>query len=71
MVAPKEQAVGCVECHVREGGRLAGIVGVYVPGRDRWPLVDTIAAWLAALTLAGMLGHAGMRIFMSRKSPKA
>ncbi len=33
MVAPKEKALACVECHSKNG-RLAGIEGVYMPGRD-------------------------------------
>jgi hypothetical protein len=34
MVAPKEQAVGCAECHTRQGSRLAGLKDFYMPGRD-------------------------------------
>jgi hypothetical protein len=33
MVAPKEQAVSCQECHSLDS-RLKGITGVYIPGRD-------------------------------------
>lgn len=62
MVAPKEQAVACAECHARENGRLAGIEGVYIPGRDRSPLMDTVMGWLAVLTLAGIVFHGGLRI---------
>ena len=61
MVAPKENAVGCNECHTK-GGRLDKIEGVHIPGRDgnRW--VDMIG-WLAAGgTLAGVLLHGLLRI---------
>jgi hypothetical protein len=34
MVAPKEKAMGCVECHSKDG-RLAGIQGVYLPPRQQ------------------------------------
>lgn len=71
MVAPKTEALACVECHVREGGRLAKISGVYMPGRDRWALLDMLMGWLAALTLAGVIGHGALRFVMSRKSAKA
>ena len=46
MVAPKEKALGCVECHTR-GGRLDKIQGVHIPGRDRNQWIDLIG-WLAA-----------------------
>ncbi len=37
MVAPKSEALACADCHAKQG-RLAGIGGVYMPGRDA-PLV--------------------------------
>ena len=65
MVAPKEKALACVECHAKEG-RLAGIEGVYMPGRDANRLVD-LAGWgIALLTLIGVLGH-GVRRILSRR----
>lgn len=33
MVAPKEEALGCADCHDRNG-RLADVPGFYMPGRD-------------------------------------
>ncbi len=33
MVSPKEDAMGCVECHAH-GGRLESLGGFYLPGRD-------------------------------------
>lgn len=71
MVAPKNKALACVDCHVREGGRLATIAGVYMPGRDRWPLLDSIMQWLAALTLIGVLGHGAVRWWSSRRAVRA
>ncbi len=62
MVAPKEKALSCTECH-QAAGRLAGITGVYLPARDRHALID-MAGWaLAALTLLGVTGHGLMRVF--------
>jgi octaheme c-type cytochrome (tetrathionate reductase family) len=66
MVAPKDKSVGCVECHAKDG-RLAGIKGIYIPGRDANPLIDKAAWLLALLTLLGVLGHAAIRIFASKK----
>ncbi|MCM2340692.1 MAG: cytochrome C, partial [Rhodoferax sp.] len=63
MVAPKEKALGCVECHV-SNGRLEKVDGVYMPGRgrDHAPWLE-IGGWLlAALTLLGVTGHGLMRL---------
>jgi octaheme c-type cytochrome (tetrathionate reductase family) len=61
MVAPKEKALGCHECHAK-AGRLDAIEGVYIPGRDANSLVNTLG-WLAVGgTLAGVLLHGLIRI---------
>lgn len=65
MVAPKGDALGCTECHSR-AGRLAGIDGVYLPGRDRHALIDAAGWTLALATLAGVLGHGALRIVRRR-----
>ncbi|CAA7617204.1 tetrathionate reductase family octaheme c-type cytochrome [Magnetospirillum sp. UT-4] len=62
MVAPKDKALACTECHVREGGRLDGIEGVYLPGRDRFTLMDIAMGLGALLTLLGVMVHGGLRI---------
>ena len=67
MVAPKDKAVGCVECHVKNG-RLEGVEGVYLPGRDANSLVDKLGWGLALLTLLGVLGHGAMRLVTRRKN---
>jgi octaheme c-type cytochrome (tetrathionate reductase family) len=66
MVAPKEKAVGCAECHTRQG-RLAGVEGVYLPGRDANRLVDGAGWSLALLSLLGVLSHAGLRVANRRE----
>jgi octaheme c-type cytochrome (tetrathionate reductase family) len=65
MVAPRDQALGCTECHA-QGGRLAGIEGVYLPARDASRLVDAAGWSLALLTLLGVTGHAALRIVNRR-----
>ncbi len=58
MVAPKESAVACAECHVRDGGRLASLQGFYMPGRDRAGWLNTLG-WLTVLgSMAGVGLHA-------------
>jgi len=70
MVAPKEKALDCRDCH-RRGGRLAAITGVYLPGRDHNPLLDGAGFGLAGLTLLGMLAHGGLRILARGKGAKS
>ncbi len=61
MVAPKEQAVACEECHARDS-RLAGVTGIYVPGRDGGGWLDLIGWAAAGLTLLGAAGHGLLRV---------
>ena len=62
MVAPKEQALDCDACHAA-GGRLQGVEGVYIPGRDSLRLLDWAGWTLALLTLLGVVGHGLLRVF--------
>ncbi len=66
MVAPKEDALDCIECH-KQGGRLEGIPGVYIPGRDRHPWLDNVGWALVGLTTLGSLGHGLVRILTRRR----
>jgi hypothetical protein len=71
MVAPKEKAVPCQECHTRaEDGRLNEIRDIYVPGRDFNKWIDIIG-WLAvAGSLAAGLGHGFIRLIARRRNPQ-
>lgn len=59
MVAPAGDALTCEACHTRTESRLAGITGVYMPGRDgggrisEWGWMATIAA-CAGVVLHGL-----------------
>jgi octaheme c-type cytochrome (tetrathionate reductase family) len=66
MVAPKEQALDCISCHAK-GGRLEGVPGLYIPGRDSLPLLDIAGYALLALTFAGTLLHGVMRFIFRHK----
>ncbi|MGF1548398.1 MAG: tetrathionate reductase family octaheme c-type cytochrome [Thiotrichales bacterium] len=67
MVAPKEDALACAECHSKTG-RLANLEGVYIPGRDANPWIDRIG-WLAVLAaLAGVMIHGLLRLIASGRS---
>jgi len=67
MVAPKNNVVACSECHRHDDGRLAGITGVYMPGRDRSGMLDTLG-WVAVFgALLGVALHGLGRIFTNGK----
>ncbi len=61
MVAPKEKSLACDSCHSHDG-RMAGIPGIYMTGRDRFGWLDQAGWALVLLTLAGVLGHAAVRV---------
>jgi len=62
MVAPKEQSVGCAECHTQHQGRLAKLTGFYLPGRDHNTILDTTGIWVFWITLIAVISHAAIRI---------
>ncbi|MCW9025201.1 MAG: tetrathionate reductase family octaheme c-type cytochrome [Gammaproteobacteria bacterium] len=66
MVAPKEDALECHQCH-KEDGRLAAIKDIYMPGRNNTPILDKLGFLVALLTLIGVLVHGGIRIIMSKR----
>jgi octaheme c-type cytochrome (tetrathionate reductase family) len=72
MVAPKEKAVACQECHTRAGdGRLAAIRDIYVPGRDSNDWVDR----LGTLAIIGAIGtglvHGTVRLITRRREKQS
>ncbi len=69
MVAPKDKALDCADCHSKNG-RLAGIPGVYLPGRDANSLVDTAGWGLALLTFIGVCGHGAVRLLVRGKAQR-
>lgn len=71
MVAPKDQAVSCAECHTRsEDGRLAKLTGFYLPGRDHNDWLDFGGIFVFFASLAGVLIHALIRVFISIRNKK-
>lgn len=65
MVAPKENAVACNECHQREGSRLAQLGGFYMPGRDRNRFVDLIGWAVIVASAGGVFLHGAGRVFFN------
>ena len=70
MIAPKEKSVSCVQCHTSAGGRLAGLAGIYVPGRDHNTWVDRLGWFAAIAALAGVLLHALGRVVAHYRNSK-
>ena len=68
MVAPKDEALGCDECHSKNG-RLENLNGFYMPGRDKSDLLDLIG-WIAVLATLGIftLHGLGRLIFRKRRN---
>jgi len=66
MVAPKEDALQCEQCH-KENGRLQNISGVYMPGLDNTPIIDWLGYAAALMALIGVLIHGGIRYYMSKR----
>jgi hypothetical protein len=60
MVAPKEQAVTCAECH-RPAGRLANLTGFYMPGRDRNRILDGLGLLILFGSVVATALHGGLR----------
>ncbi len=68
MVAPKDQALSCEECHSRNG-RLKNIRGIYIPGRDRNKILEVIGWIMVIGAFFGVSTH-GLARIISRKNNK-
>lgn len=71
MVAPASRSLSCKDCHIRENGRLAGLGGFYMPGRDRSKLIDYLGMGLILFALGGVIIHGGLRVLSSQKRKNA
>ncbi len=67
MVAPKDKAVSCQECHTVDS-RLKGISGVYMPGRDYNRPLNYLGWGIAAAALLGVGLHGLGRAVARRKN---
>jgi hypothetical protein len=61
MVAPKEKALSCTECHSKDG-RLRLLSGFYMPGRDRSRIVDLLGILMVFGSVVVSLAHGAARI---------
>jgi len=62
MIAPKDEAVRCEDCHSRES-RLAGVGGIYIPSKDRSRVLDFLGWMTVVLSLIGAILHSLGRRF--------
>lgn len=65
MVAPKEGALSCDECHAKDS-RLKDLEGFYLPGRDSSRWLDIIGLLAVAGTVFGVLGHGLIRLVFNK-----
>lgn len=70
MVAPAEDAVSCEECHQREDGRMATLTGFYMPGRDRFALLDKLGGFGILAAFLVVFLHGSARWFFGSRSHK-
>jgi octaheme c-type cytochrome (tetrathionate reductase family) len=71
MVAPKNNVVKCIECHVKSNGRMADLAGFYMPGRDRFKPIDFLGWAMAIGSFSGVFLHAlGRLIARFRRKEK-
>ncbi len=70
MVSTKENSVKCVECHTRNGSRLAGLTDFYMPARDYNSFIETAGTTIIILSLVGVFSHSTLRIISSKKNKK-
>ena len=67
-VAPKEQALTCIDCHSKNGV-LANVPDIYIPGQAQHTLMDKLGLLALLATLLGVLGHGLLRwVFFKRRN---
>lgn len=72
MVAPKEEALQCQDCHTRASdGRLHEITDIYLPGRDRQRWLDRLGGLLVMVVILASSIHGIARIVSWRRRSKA
>ncbi len=66
-VAPAENSLTCTSCHSSSpDSRLANLNGFYLPGRDRFAMIDYLGIILILLTLGGVAIHGGIRVILRK-----
>lgn len=66
-VSPADKSLQCIDCHTSDkNGRLHALRDFYLPGRDRFAMIDNLGLLLLALTLLGVIIHGGIRMILGR-----
>ncbi len=65
-VAPASESLKCVDCHTREGGRLASLNDFYLPGRDYNATVEFAGITIIFLVLLGIMFHGICRVIFRK-----
>ena len=59
--------MSCNECHTKDS-LLKDLTGFYMPGRDSFEWLSQLGWLAAALSLAGVLVHMALRIFLGMRN---
>lgn len=70
MVSSKEEALRCIDCHINEKSRLAGLNDFYMPGRDRSKAIDYSGLAIIVFSIIGIFSHGVLRIISHFKNNK-
>ena len=66
-VSPADKSLQCTDCHTSsEKGRLANLRDFYLPGRDRFAIIDNVGILLLILASIGVIIHGGIRIVLRK-----
>ena len=65
MTSPSEQSLKCIDCHSK-GGRLEGLNGFYMPGRDSNMFLDILGIFMIVGVFGGIILHAVIRFLKAK-----
>ncbi|MCK5856627.1 MAG: tetrathionate reductase family octaheme c-type cytochrome [Bacteroidales bacterium] len=66
-VSPADKSLQCTSCHSSSpDSRLANLKDFYLPGRDRFKMIDYAGIFLVLFALLGVIIHGGIRIVLRK-----
>lgn len=56
-VAPADQSLKCIDCHIKQGGRLDNLRDFYLPGRDFNATIESAGIFMIMLSFLFIMAH--------------